>query len=744
MTETTIALPVIRRRALIDSKSLDEQNLTVEVTWSTGSQSIEVEPFDSPFYERLSFDAEHVDMSRFRSGDAPVLADHGMDEFDRPRPKLKDILGVIEDAWIEVESDIPGETLARCRIKLSRRDELKGLMQDIKDRIVRNVSVGYNVTRYRDVTEPGDLLPVRLAIRWQPYELSILPVGEDDGAHLRSKREHSTTTTCILEDPTGTETMGKTTKKPASAGAETTNPVLVERQRGMDIRQAVQEAGLEMDFADELTLREENEEPISVDRARTLIQERLDEELPAENTSTPTNPGNSGITNLEAAKAERTRGLAIREMVSVAKLDSAFADELIQQNNRAGRPLSVERCRALIFDRLGEQTPEDEHMNGGGTTLQSGDDAWTKARAGMMNALEVRCGVENMDGTPVELTVHGQNFRGMRVDRMAEEFFTLGGHGQHVRGKNSDEIARFALIRSRALGATHGTTDFTSLMANVADKKLRRAYAASPSDWRKFSTKSSASDYKPMSRVNVGDYPSLAKVPEGAEYTMGTMGEANETYTVAKYGRRIAFTREAMINDDTNAFSRLSALAGRAASELEANIIWALVTANATMADGIALFAAGHGNQGTGLLGKDGLSAGRLAMRLQTGIDGKPIGVQAASLVVPAALETDAEELTTTLRPVTSSGVNPFSGSFKNIIVEPRLDADDTGIQWYMFADPAAIDIIEYAYLMGNEGPMIETREGFEIDGMEMKVRHEFGATALDFRGVYRSDGIAV
>ena len=59
-----------------------------------------------------------------------------------------------------------------------------------------------------------------------------------------------------------------------------------------------------------------------------------------------------------------------------------------------------------------------------------------------------------------------------------------------------------------------------------------------------------------------------------------------------------------------------------------------------------------------------------------------------------------------------------------------------------MSAGPEAIDVLEYAFLMGNDGPMIETREGFEVDGMEMKVRHEFGVAVLDHRGLYKSTGV--
>jgi hypothetical protein len=51
------------------------------------------------------------------------------------------------------------------------------------------------------------------------------------------------------------------------------------------------------------------------------------------------------------------------------------------------------------------------------------------------------------------------------------------------------------------------------------------------------------------------------------------------------------------------------------------------------------------------------------------------------------------------------------------------------------------VDTIEYAYLEGEEGIFTETRQGFEVDGVEIKVRHVFGAKAIDFRGMYKNAG---
>jgi phage major head subunit gpT-like protein len=755
----TVEIPVLRRRAQFIPSSFNEENRTIEVTWTTGEDVIEFDPFPGPFIERLSFEPDHVDLKRFKEGTAPVLDTHGMvvKAQGKPEnlPKLKDIIGVVEDAWIEHASTVPGESDARARVRFSKRESLAELRQDIADGIVANVSVSYKVLRYRDITGPGDRLPVKLAVLWQPFEISFVPSGEDSGS--RSRAAKPTTYTCTIEDPTTGDIMAAKTKGNGSSpndsatnqAANGPDPVAVERQRGLDIRKAVKTAGVEDDYADELIELEEDGAAITVDRARTLVLSRLaaTREAAANEESGDQFPGDTTTpadTSPAAVRAERSRGIEIRKAVSLAGLDGEYADELIGTNNRGGQPLSLDRCRALIIDKLAEEAQEPGHMNGGHTTTTVGMGSLDRCRTGIQNALENRCGV-HADGTGkiVGVSAEGRDFSGMRLDRMAEEYFTQAGMGKRVRGLSPDRMAEFTLIRSRAISGGHGTTDFSSILANVADKRLRQAYDASPSGWKAIATRSSATDYKPMSRVQLGEYPALTKVLPGAEYEKGTIGESGETYSIAKYGKRIAFTREAMANDDLSAFDRLPQLAGRAAMELENDLAWAIITDNAAMGDGTALFHADHGNLETGggsALASAGLTAARLAMRLQTGINGQRIGVTPRWLIVPAALETEAQELTTNFNPVTSGGVNPFMSAFEGIIVEPRLDAD-SATAWYVAAAPAQLDVLEYAYLQGNDGPMIETREGFEVDGLEMKVRHEFGVAALDHRGILKNDG---
>ena len=58
-----------------------------------------------------------------------------------------------------------------------------------------------------------------------------------------------------------------------------------------------------------------------------------------------------------------------------------------------------------------------------------------------------------------------------------------------------------------------------------------------------------------------------------------------------------------------------------------------------------------------------------------------------------------------------------------------------------LIADPTQIDTIEYCFLEGQAGVYFETRQGFEVDGIEMKARMDFAAAAIDYRGLQKNAG---
>jgi hypothetical protein len=290
-------------------------------------------------------------------------------------------------------------------------------------------------------------------------------------------------------------------------------------------------------------------------------------------------------------------------------------------------------------------------------------------------------------------------------------------------------------------GGLHTTSDFPEILANVAGKTLRRAYEAAPQTFRPIVREVEVADFKEVSRVQLGDAPSLEKVNEHGEFKRGTIGEGAEKYKVETYGKVIGITRQTLINDDLDAFTRVPTLFGRAAADLESDLVWGIMIQNPKMADGVDLFHGTHENLGSAAaIGETSLTAMRAAMRKQKGLNGRLLNLMPAYLMVPAVLETEAKKfLNREILANKAQDVNVFAGSME-LIVEPRLD-EGSLTAWYTAASTGQIDIIELAYLQGQRGVFLQSREGFDVDGLEIKARLDVAAKAIDFRGLFKNPG---
>jgi hypothetical protein len=121
---------------------------------------------------------------------------------------------------------------------------------------------------------------------------------------------------------------------------------------------------------------------------------------------------------------------------------------------------------------------------------------------------------------------------------------------------------------------------------------------------------------------------------------------------------------------------------------------------------------------------------------------GPALNISPRYLIVPAALEMTARQLmTSTVEPTANKGhaSNPVA-NMAEVITDARLDASSSAA-WFLAADPSVADTIEVAYLDGNDAPYLEQKDGWTADGVEMKVRIDATAKALDHRGLHKAAG---
>jgi hypothetical protein len=295
---------------------------------------------------------------------------------------------------------------------------------------------------------------------------------------------------------------------------------------------------------------------------------------------------------------------------------------------------------------------------------------------------------------------------------------------------------------TRAISGAMTTSDFPLILADALGKNLRRQYESAPGGVRQLGRQTTARDFRAKHAIQLGEAPTLLPVGEHAEFRSGVLAEAKESYAVSTFGRIVTLTRQSLVDDDLSAFDRIAAQMGRSALEFERAFLADLLVSNAgagpLMSDAEALFHVSHANLAASGAPPDEtqLSLARTAMRRHVGLSGVPISVPPRYLLVAPELETTAEKLLSTVQATATTDVNVFSSL--SVVVEPRL-ADPA--RWYLIADPAVVDALEFAHLEGEAGPQILTEQGFSIDGVRMRVRLDFGAGFVDWRSWYMNPG---
>jgi hypothetical protein len=449
----------------------------------------------------------------------------------------------------------------------------------------------------------------------------------------------------------------------------------------------------------------------------------------------------AGVRNLNGAAPQTTpqpEAEAMTDKTPTPDVEQARADAVAAERARVtelteictthGLPLAryiesgatADKARTDALAEIATRQQETQVQAGG--VVRAGHDPQPLQRA--IAAAEVAV-LNRADARAVKLTDDAAEFRGLSMVELARWF--LGQSGQNVRGLGPMEMLARAFTNS----------DLPILLGNIMSKSLRQGYDTVARDFERVFRRTTLNDFKLHNSILFSGASAFGKVNEHGEFPYGQMAESKEAYKLETYGEIIAYTRQAMINDDLAGLTRVPAALGRAAAILENETIWGLLAANPVMSDGVAVFNATHANQsGTaGAISATTVGAGVAAMRAQTGLDGKKIAVRPAFMIVSADKQVEAEQyLNATTVPTKPSDVTPPSHRSLELVSTEWL----SGNPWYLAGGPNS-DSIEYAYLSGQEGLYTESRNGFNIDAVEVKARLDLGAQVVDYRTLYRN-----
>lgn len=146
----------------------DPESMTVECSVSSE------EPCQRDGYvEILSHDPAHIDMTRARGG-LPLIESHNHETVN---------VGIVE------QLRVVGDKL-RGIARFGKSQRGRELFQDVKDGIVRNLSVGYYVLR-----EVGQAGADAIRFAWQPFEVSIVSIPADPTVGFNRSHTMSTINT---------------------------------------------------------------------------------------------------------------------------------------------------------------------------------------------------------------------------------------------------------------------------------------------------------------------------------------------------------------------------------------------------------------------------------------------------------------------------------------------------------------------------------------------------------------------
>jgi hypothetical protein len=659
----------------------DAPAATARIVFSTGAAVRRYDYYRERYYsEELVIEERAMRLDRLKRG-VSLLDTH--DSW-----RLTSVLGICDNPAVR-------NGAAECDVKFSRRPDVQGYVQDVADGVIRHVSVGYvrhRVEMVPPATEGGTW--VYRVVDWEPYENSLVPIPADMGAGVRSD-------------------------KPGVAAPE-----------GAEVRL----------FPCEFI--ETRSEPTAGPQAATAT--RKDLTMPGTNAE--------GGAQQSAANPAATAGATQAELDAQRAAETARCSEIISLCARHGfaekaadyvkAGKTVDQVRAALLDEVAARS--DGAGNGArNVRIETVNDEVRTRLQGMEEALLARVDPR------AKLTDNGRQYRGMSLLELGRDYLEF--RGVNTRGMARMDLAG-AMLSHRS--GMHTTSDFPDLLANVANKRLRQAYDENMPSYTVWARRApNAPDFKAMSVVQLSAAPDLLQTNEAGEFKYGAMTDGKETYSMLTYGRIVSLSRQAIVNDDLRGFDRLISAYGNSARRLENRTVYAILTANANLADGGALFnatavttAGGHANlTGTGTaISIDSLAVGRTAMRKQVGLQSEELNIAPRFLIVPAAKEQLAYQFTSpNYVPATAGAINEFRTGGRTAlepVVESILDAN-SGTAWYLAADNAQVDTVEFCYLDGAEGPVIDSEVGFDVDGMSVRARHDFAAKAIDFRGLYKNNG---
>jgi len=454
---------ILTRSITFDSTSIkNEAERIIEVSFSSEMPVVRGGGFESEWVEILGHKNNEINLTRLNAK-APALYNHNRFEKDNR-------VGVVEKAWIE-------NNRGKALLKISKRQEIDGIWQDIKDGVLANISVGYQINKKEDTGKRNkDGITEYRVTRWTPFEISLVDVPADYSVGIGRQLEQSQ----LINN----------------------NFINNKERLNMGDTQAIDKTTINNDK----TSQPDDNKNTETNKGDDLKDKNQDRSFKANDVNN--NP--NYISNLkESLRLE----LIQKENLRKEEIKKIFKPFETEQSNLLtscleNLEMTPEQSRIALLNELGKNKTS---LNNIGLPKDCKTQS-EQFREHVQEALEFRVGLKTVKETD------GNELRGTSLVEIAK--ICLENVGVNTRGLDKREIVGRAF--------THSTSDFPLILSNVTNKSLLKGYEEAEEVFEKFTSKTSLSDFKTHERFGVSGFGSLEKVKEGGKYKYGTITERKE------------------------------------------------------------------------------------------------------------------------------------------------------------------------------------------------------------------------
>jgi ATP-dependent protease ClpP protease subunit len=457
-------------------------------------------------------------------------------------------------------------------------------------------------------------------------------------------------------------------------------------------------------------------------------------------------------------------------------VDNGFADELIENEPMAMGHLDLSKFNRVpreLLRRSDYAAAERKRWVGMIMTSLGRDAAASYEKAisdgkshGEANMAAIsRYGTRHVRTTPmldVEEVVAGLAYQfdpkaGVNNAYARQSWFETAREIHAAHDRNVDSMAKGDVLSWRAdKGARYisntgmlSTGDFGTAIGMAILRTAQSRYELAESPLRTCAIRRDRQNFQPGFTVRAAP-PELTELREGGQLEAGVVTTRVEPAVIRTFGKLVPLSRMALVTDQLNIVRDAVNGAIDAVVQKEEDLLFSCLAPGwdteptpapdylgQVMSDGLKLFHTTHGNLGTGTA-LSAATAGSLPAGFEALLDQKEAGDVHFIRGNPRYLLT-GPKIAALARVEVMKLSGPVTGNDLQVLPpEPRL-LDTTN--YYLFADPQRAAALEYGGYAEFPGPQVAMAPAWEVDGLLFKVLHYCGATACDWRPVWRNPG---